>query len=562
MISVSGKHWDEIKVSKRTIEKIKTENNFSEIVSKIIIDRNFDKTEIFSINNDIELNNPFLKNSDFESSFRTLDNCIKNNGKILIVGDYDVDGFVATSLVIKLLKFLKYSYDFYIPDRIKDGYGASLTLIKKLCQNKPDLIIMLDCGSNSNDTIDFLNKNEIKSIIIDHHEIYKPYPKTNNLINPKKECTYNYLNYLCSSALTYFFIDFFLKKKKIIHKFSENLIYVLLATVTDIMPLRRINRTIAKNVLKNFDITKNEIFNSIYKIKNKKNPLNIYDLGFLIGPILNSSGRIGEPKKSVELLISQDLNKQKKIIIDLVNLNEKRKLYEKNIIKEINLSKIASEKKNIIIFKIQNINEGLIGIIASKIKDYFNKPTIIFTNSGSLLKGSARSTEEFNIGKYIKIALDKNLIKSGGGHNLAAGITLEMTKYNNFKNFIFENYLINIETKTKKYISKLNFSSINKSFLYDLKRLEPFGPYNQKPIFLIENLKVIKSTIIKKKYLNCILKSSSNKTIRAISFNFLDSKVNEILMNYKNNINVIFQINENLGVNKNTLQLNIIDIII
>lgn len=562
MISVSGKDWEEIKTNKRNLEKIKIENNFSEIVSKIVIDRNFDEFEIYSITNNIEINNPFINNNDFENSFITLDNYIKNNGKILIIGDYDVDGSVATSLIIKLLKLLRYPYKFYIPDRSRDGYGASLSLIKKLCKNDPDLVIMVDCGSNSNATVDYLNQKNIKSIIIDHHEIYRPYPKTKNLINPKKECSYNKLDYLCSSALTYFFIDYFLKKKKLQFKFSENLIYVLLATVTDVMPLRKLNRIIAQNVIRNFDINKNEIFRNIFKIKNKRNHLSISDLGFLIGPILNSSGRIGDSKKTVELLISQDSFTQKKILKELVDLNEKRKVYEEAIIKEINLSKIANENKNLIILKIQNINEGLIGIVAAKIKDYFNKPTIIFTNSGILLKGSARSTEEFNIGKLIKIALDKKLINSGGGHNLAAGITLESSKFDEFKKFIFENYSKNIHIKSKKYISKLNLTSINKNFFNDIKKLEPFGSYNQKPYFFIENLKIIKTTLIKKKYLNCTLKSSSGKTIRAMSFNLLESKISEILMNYKNNINVIIQINNNLGVNNNSLQLSIIDIII
>ena len=137
----------------------------------------------------------------------------------MIIGDYDVDGIVSTSLFIKFLKILDYPYEFYIPDRFKDGYGASLKLIERLVKKQPKLIIMLDCGSNSIEAVEFLNSNKINCIIIDHHEIHKPYPKTKNLINPKKECSYENFNYLCSASLTYFFIDFFLKKKKIEKKF-------------------------------------------------------------------------------------------------------------------------------------------------------------------------------------------------------------------------------------------------------------------------------------------------------------------------------------------------------
>ena len=130
----------------------------------------------------------------------------------MIIGDYDVDGCIATSLFIRFLKKVNKSYSYYIPNRFKDGYGASLSVIKKLIEEKIELVIMLDCGSNSVQAVDYLNKNKIKTLIIDHHEIYKPYPKSTSLINPKKICDYNDLDYLCSSSLTYYFIDSFIKK--------------------------------------------------------------------------------------------------------------------------------------------------------------------------------------------------------------------------------------------------------------------------------------------------------------------------------------------------------------
>ena len=215
MESVSGKCWEESKINQRIYEKIKSESNFTDIINKLILLRNFHKEEIFTINNKIELINPFFKIKDFENSYETLKDTIEKKGKILIIGDYDVDGIVSTALFIKFLNILDYPYDFYIPDRLKDGYGASLNLISKLIKKKPNLVVMLDCGSNSNESVNLLNMNCINSIIIDHHEIYKPYPKTNNLINPKKKCDYENLNYLCSASITFFFIDFFLKKKKI-----------------------------------------------------------------------------------------------------------------------------------------------------------------------------------------------------------------------------------------------------------------------------------------------------------------------------------------------------------
>ena len=563
MESVSGKCWEESKINQRIYEKIKSESNFTDIINKLILLRNFHKEEIFTINNKIELINPFFKIKDFENSYETLKDTIEKKGKILIIGDYDVDGIVSTALFIKFLNILDYPYDFYIPDRLKDGYGASLNLISKLIKKKPNLVVMLDCGSNSNESVNLLNMNCINSIIIDHHEIYKPYPKTNNLINPKKKCDYENLNYLCSASITFFFIDFFLKKKKLKNNFNQNLIYVLLATVCDVMPLRYINRIIAKNVLENFDINKNYFFKKLFEISKINRLLNIEDLGFLIGPMINSSGRIGNPNKAVNLLIATENELIDKLISELIKLNNKRKNIEEDIIKNLDFSRINNKNTNVIIVKLSSVNEGLIGILASKIKEYFNKPSIVFTQSGNYLKGSARSTENFNIGQLIKFGINKGIIKHGGGHNLAAGLLIEKNKFNEFKNFInLSHNKIVKDNNIKKYVSKITLDAVNQNFYNQLCLMEPFGPNNQNPVFLIENVSIIKSSVIKNKFVSCILKSKINKSVSAISFNLINSEISKYLLNYKKEINIVAQIKQNSWNNKKKLQLNILDVII
>ena len=519
MKSVSGKYWEEDKINQRIFKKIKSEHEFPDIINKLILLRNFNKEEIFSINNSLKLINPFFNIKDFENSYIVLKKIIKNKGKILIIGDYDVDGIISTTLFIKFLNILNYPFEFYIPDRIKDGYGASTNLVNQLIEKKPDLVIMLDCGSNSNTSINILNNNKIESIIIDHHEIYKPYPNTINIINPKKDCDYKSYNYLCSATLTYFFIEYFLNKENLKKKFEENLIYVLLAVVCDVMPLRNLNRIMAKIAIQNFDLNKNYFFKRLFKTLKINRPLEIDDLAFIIGPIINSSGRIGNPNKAVNLLISKDTVLIDKLIDELIELNQKRKKIEEKIINNLDLIKLNN--KNIIIITLNSVNEGLIGIIASKIKEYLNKPCIVFTQSGNFLKGSARSTEDFNIGKLFKIALDKKIIVNGGGHNLAAGLLIEKNKINEFKRFIyfFHSKIFLKQNLKKKYVSKLNLIAINQNFYNELSLIEPFGSNNDNPIFLLENLTVVKSSIIKNKFVSCILKNKSNKTVNAVSFN-------------------------------------------
>ena len=559
MLSVSGNYWEEIKINKRIIEKVKIDYNFSEILSKIIISRKFNTEEINSIDHKLEISNPFLKNKDFKKGHLILEESLKNNEKILIIGDYDVDGCVSTSLLVKYFNIINKKVDYFIPNRLIDGYGANLRLIKKLAKKKPNLIIMLDCGSNSIETVKYLKRNKIKSIIIDHHEIYKPYPITECLINPKKECDYNELSYFCTSTLVYFFINSFLKDKNLKKLYNKNLIYVMLASICDVMPLRGLNRIIAINVLNNIKNQDIYLFKKILSQKKINRPLEINDFGFLIGPIINSAGRLGDANKIVELITAQDQLVKNRIINEIINTNEKRKKIEDDCFKQLDMNQIKNSKNNIIIIHNKLINEGIIGIIASRLKEYFNRPSIVLTKSDNCYKASARSTLDFNIGKFIKNAIDKNIILHGGGHNLAAGFVIEKIKINDFINYINKEYdKFNFKLK-KEYISKISASLINSKFYNSLNKLSPYGEGNSNPIFLLENIKVIKPKVINDKFVSFYTKTSYGKLIPSISFNFLDSELNKTLLNNKNRMNLVVQIKENNWNNKKNLQLLVLD---
>ena len=564
MISVSGKKWEEKITNKNSIEKLKQNYNFSDILCKLIISKKFDQTELSSIDNNLDLNNVFFKNSDFKRSIELVVNSINNKEIICILGDYDVDGSAATSLFIRFFESIKHPYFYYIPDREKDGYGATRNLFQKLILKKPQLVIMVDCGSTSNEAINFLNENDIKSLIIDHHEINKPFPDASSIINPKKDTGYIEYDYLCATTLVYFFLDLLSQKIKSKIKISDYLIYVLLATVCDVMPIRKLNRLIAINVHKNFDINKNIAFSKLFNLNNKKNKLTINDLGYLIGPILNAGGRLGKSSYASMLLSSDNLEIVDTMSIELIKLNNKRKEIETLILDEIDYQKIEHENKDIIFYYHPNINEGLIGIIAARLKDYFNKPSIVITTSNAVLKGSARSVYNYNIGRVIKNLLDKNIIISGGGHNMAAGFTMKKSNLKNFENFISKDF-VNTgipRNNTFLYDAEVSSHAFNIDFYTEIKKLEPFGTGNPTPTFLLKDLKVIKATILNNKHISLILKSKIGFSVKSISFNSVNNKVGEHLLNYKKNLNVLGQINENIWNNKKTLQLTIKDVIL
>jgi len=564
MISVSGKIWTEQKVNKNLVEKFKQDYGLGDILSKLIISRNYDSSEIYGINNKQKLTNIFKDDKDFQKASQILLKTINNDENICILGDYDVDGACATSLLVRYFNYINQKHFFYIPDRTEDGYGASKKLFQKLILKKPKLVIMVDCGSTSNDAIEFLNKHNIKSIIIDHHEINKPFPKSNVIINPKKELIKNEQSLLCATALTYFFIDIIIKQTKSNFKISNFLIYVLLATICDVMPLRKINKVIARTTLDNFKIQNNLALNYIFEQYKLKKKLTVDDLGFLIGPIINSGGRLNNSNHGVELLSTDNLEIIKNRSSKLILLNNKRKIIEQNILDEIDFKKIKKENKNVIIYYKENLNEGLIGIIASRLKDYFNKPAIVITKSNDKLKASARSTSTYNIGKLIKSLIDNKIIDNGGGHNMAAGFTIKKTNIKLLYNFIQNDYLKrnSNQKNTYEYDYQLSSSAIKNKLINNINKLGPFGNYNFLPTFLIKNLKVIKHNIIKDKHISVLLKSETGVSFKGVCFNCFNTRMGHYLLSYKKKINIIGQINENFWNNKKSIQLNIRDLIL
>ena len=564
MISISGKIWKQEKINKNLVEKVKQDFGFGDILSQLIISRNYDVSEIYGINNYQKLTNIFNDDYDFEKASSILLNSIKNNENICILGDYDVDGACATSLLVRYFNYINQKHFFYIPDRVNDGYGASKRIFQKLILKKPKLVIMVDCGSTSNEAIDYLNENNIKSIIIDHHEINNPYPKSDVVINPKKKLLDKEKTFLCATALTYFFIDILIRKTKSNFKLSDFLIYVLLATICDVMPLRKINKIISLNTIDNFNLKKNKAFFFIFEQYNIKKKITIEDLAFVIGPIINAGGRLNYSKYGVELLSSDDYEIIKDRSLKLINLNNKRKKIEQNILNEINFEKIKNENKDVIIYYRNNLNEGLIGIIASRLKDYFNKPSIVITNSNNMLKASARSTSTYNIGHLIKLLIEKKIIENGGGHNMAAGFTLKKNNINLLDDFIQKDYLKKNSklNKTSKYDGELSISAINLKFMKELNRLKPFGNFNHLPSFLIKNVKIIKTDIINYKHVSSVVKPDIGSSVKTICFNCTNNEIGKYLLTYKKKINIIAQIHENEWNNKKTIQLNIKDLIL
>jgi len=561
MISISGKNWEEVRVQKRLIDKVKIDFDLTETQAKIALSKNYTHQDFFLINNELKLNNPFLNTDDFLLGCEILNKNIENQNNILIIGDYDVDGCMSTSIFFNFLKKNNNrNIHYYIPDRFKDGYGASKDLIIHLSKrHKPNLTIFLDCGSNSYDAIKYLKSKKINTLIIDHHNTTLPYPVSDVFINPKKVSSYSEYNYLCTTFLTYLFLDMYIKKYKVKKSIQDSMIYVLLGTVADVMPMKGINKILAKNVLLHFDISKNLILKNLFKILEIKNRLTLNDLGYKIAPLINAAGRLENANVVIELFTTKLEEKIYKISNNLFKLNNRRKLIEDKILDKLDYLNLYNEKGVLFIYN-QNLHEGIIGILASRLKDYFNKPCFVITKSGNILKGSARSTSNFNIGEYIQNAVKSKILIGGGGHNLAAGVSLKQTELVNFKNYINSQFNKKKDLTKNSYLSILSFNSINRQFFESIEKLGPFGNENSQPIFLIKDIKFTKQKIIKDKFIKCFIKKGV-KLIKSISFNHLKSKISYQILNYKKNLDVLVKVKINKWNNKNNIELEIIDII-
>jgi len=558
MISISGKEWKEYKTPKRLIDKYSSVFGISENLSKFYLIRNFNKEDILVkevIDNNLNI---FSKNEDFLLASEMICSIIKNKQKTLIFGDYDVDGISSITILSSFFRFLDHPFKYVIPDRFIDGYGPNIKLIEQNLDEEVDNIIFLDCGSNSHDVINHLKVKKIKTIIVDHHIINDlDIPKSDILINPAKNNKENIDHNVCAATLTFFLIDIINKKLGSKFKLNDYFIYCLIATICDVMPLRGFNRRILVIGFTNL-VVKNKGLKKLIS-NNIKNKLTYNDIGFNIGPLINSSGRIAKANDVVELFLSQSDVKIDKIINKMNNHNISRKKIEQENLELIDFSKYYS--KDAIFIYNKKFHEGIIGILAAKLSKIFNKPCFIMTESHGLLKCSIRSGNNIKINKTINKLIAHKLIISGGGHEEAGGFTASKKYLSDIEIFLNNEYKI-FKTKNYSYFDAFTiFPKKNSSIINDLKSLEPFGKDNPEPIFYFKNIKSIKSKIINNRHVQNILKNKSGRSIKSISFDCVNSELGKYLLNFKKEFDLIGCIVENNWNNKKELELRVIDII-
>ncbi len=572
--SVQGKEWVLKEYDKNLVELISKNYNLDFFISKLLAIKNINTNDIDNFLNPRIKNflpNPYIF-KDMEKGLTLLSEHIKKNNKICIFGDYDVDGATSSSMMSRYLKFLSIDHLVFIPDRQKDGYGPSIATFENIINQNVSLIIALDCGTTSFEAIDFAKSKNIDVIVIDHHKSQENFPKADAIINPNRVDENGDYYYLCAAGVLFIFLvglNSFLRETNF---FSENktsepdllnfLDLVMMGTVCDVVPLINLNRAFVNQGLKIASKRENLGLKTLVDFSKIRKKLSTYEVGYVLGPKINAGGRIGKSKLGYNLLTTDDAESAYLISSELDSLNMKRKDLEKKILDEA----IILAEKNIndpIIFLVKNDwHEGLIGIVASRLKDHFHKPTFIISQSGNLCKGSARSVYGFDIGMAITKCKQMNIILKGGGHPMAGGFSLNDNELENFKNELittFKKYKKNTENTILYIDSYLDSSAINQDLVNKLDCLEPYGSGNREPLFAFENFEVSKVIETNNNHVKVVLKKG-NFYLDAISFNSKNTDIGNYLMNYKKSFNVAGKIKLNEWNDRSKIELVVEDI--
>lgn len=498
---------------------------------------------------------------DMEKAVIRVAKAIQNDETITIFGDYDVDGVVSTSLLIKFFEYAKVPYQYVIPNRVDDGYGVSKRNIDKY---KNSLIIAVDCGCNAIEELTYAKENEVEIIVIDHHKM-DCIPEAVAIINPHRPDECGKYKYLCAAGLVFIFIvglNRELKRLNFYEKEPDLISYldiVAIATVCDVMELVDLNRAFVSTGIKVIKKRQNLGINALISVGNI-NDITSEVLAFFLGPRINAAGRLSYADISVKLLTTKDIAEAQQLALHLDELNQHRKVMESEIIADAQ-SRI-DHKLNFICLYSHNWHAGIIGIIAGRIKETYNKPAfIIACDSNGIGKASCRSVEGIDVAAIIRKAINTGIIISGGGHKLAAGFLIKEEKIADFIEFL-KSEIKEHEHLRRELIADclMPIELISNELINEISKLEPFGEGNHYPKFVIPRTKIISRKIVGENHIQVVLSDDSGRQLRAISFKSTGTPLGYLLMNKTDNVSVLGTISVSKWSGKNQINFRIEDI--
>ncbi len=555
------------------MKRLQKELSIPFVIAKLLVNRgvdDYEKAKKFFRPSLKDLHNPFLM-EDMDLAVERVLTAVERNEKILVYGDYDVDGTTSVALMYSYLRELTPHIEHYQPDRYTEGYGISFQGVEYAKQYNFSLVIALDCGTKAVDKIAKANEYGIDFIIADHHTPGEKLPEAKAILNPKKtSCSYPFKD-LCGCGIGFKLIQAIQEKRKL--PFEDILTYldlVAIAIGADIVPLIKENRVLAYHGLKQIEKTPRIGIKTMLESAKKTRDITVSDLVFKVAPRINAAGRIASAGKAVKLLLSESEEDAKEWTTLINSYNEERKEIDKTITQEALelLSSPEYKNKKSTVVSSDKWHKGVVGIVASRLIETHYKPTIVLVEQDGIATGSARSVKGFDVYKAINQC--SHLLERFGGHKYAAGLSLKLENLEAFK-VAFEESVkhaiseeqeqqtITIEAELTPEDFKLDSStSIFPKFYRLLKQMAPFGPQNMRPVFMMRNLlDTGYSRVVGEDHLKFNLKSVTNGMFfNGIGFG-LGHKISELSSNQL--IDIAFQVDENNYMNLVELQLLVKD---
>jgi len=544
--SLLSRAWKLKKFDERTAIYLSQKFNLKYIVSKLLSIRGLDSNSVETFLNpniNYDIPNP-IKLKDIDKAAIRVIEAIKKKERIGIIADYDVDGSTSVSILYKFLKNFTSSIFLKIPNRLIDGYGPNHKLMKEMLNNKIDLLFTLDCGTTSNFIIDNKEFKKIDVIVIDHHLSEIKLPNVLAIINPNRFDDNSDYKQLAAVGVTFLFLMYLRKKLRELNFFIENkepnllsyLDLVALGTVCDVVELKNYNRLFVK---KGLELIHKRYHKGIAKLidnsKINSSPTS-QDLAFIVGPQINAASRIDDSSLASKLLISNDIEQIDSISRKLYLLNEKRKLIENQTLEYAKEQASKQINSNFIVVYGNNWHQGVLGIIASKITDIYYKPTIVISFLNNIGVGSARSIENVDLGKIILNAKQQNILISGGGHSMAAGLKINFSNLDKFKTYLHQSILSFDESffeKVDVFDAIISVNDLNLELINDIDKLQPFGKGNPEPTFILKDVIIDSIKIIKNKHFLIFFENDLGQKLKGICFNSKETIFGDYLENFK-----------------------------
>ena len=559
------KRWNILKAEERAISSLQDSLKINRILCKILVQRgitSFEDARHFFRPQLNQLHNPWLM-KDMEKATNRVLQAFHQKEKILVFGDYDVDGTTAVACMYKFLKTQHEQVDFYIPNRYKEGYGISKAGIDFAKENGFTLIIALDCGIKSVEHVTYANTLNIDFIICDHHLPDEKIPDAIAILNPKqKDCGYPFKE-LCGCGVGFKLISALCEKLNLPDETPhEYLDLVATAIAADIVPIIGENRVLTFHGLKKANEDPNLGIKALSTLSAIKLPMHIHNLVFMIAPRVNAAGRMDDARKAVQMFIAETENEALHFAEMLHSDNTDRKEAHSSITQEalelINNNSEWATRKSTVVFQ-SHWHKGVVGIVASRIIETYYRPTVVLTQSGDYVAGSARSVAGFNL--YEAVHACREFLLGYGGHFAAAGLTLETDKVDAFREKFEEIVSATIpeDLLIPEIIidAEIQLKDITPSFYNILQQMEPFGPENMTPVFIAKGVRDTGfSRILKEDHLKFVIQQGDT-TITGIGFNMADKFS---IVESGRPFDIVFKIDENEWNGNKNLQVRVEDV--